>query len=369
MNEYEKNQILKKTNEKLNICDDLSIEKNKNLIFIYCPPKVGSTTIVSSIRLSAFNKCTVLHIHSEQMLKILCNVDNVTINEIIIYNSSLGKNVFVIDIYRTPIEQKISQFFEKLSTYHFNNSPLSINNYDVDRIIKRFNNLFPFISNDEDYYRSMYNIPQLSEFDFERKYILQIINNISYIKLRLKDSNQWGSIISNLLGTEIKIVSDYETDNKPIKEMFQKFKERYRIPNNLLQEIECNKGLLYYFSENEREEYLNNWRNKKTQDWKSYTHEEYVLYNNISSENQYMSEIQRNHYMDTGCTCLACDTKRKQIMNRINNGEKVTDKIIHNNAKREFIANRIKSHPIRIVKRVPVVNKIKEKMQNTFKFK
>jgi len=110
-------ELLKETNKKLNICDDLSVDKNKNIIFVYCPPKVGSTTLVSSIRMSAFNKFTVLHIHDELMLKVLCNIDNVKVIDIIKYNRDLGKNVYVFDIYRSPIEQKISQYFEKLSTF------------------------------------------------------------------------------------------------------------------------------------------------------------------------------------------------------------------------------------------------------------
>ena len=121
-------ELLQETNKKLNIYDDLSIDKNKNIIFVYCPPKVGSTTLITSIRISAFNKFTVLHIHNELMLKVLCNIDNIKIIDIIEYNKNLGKNVYVFDIYRSPIEQKISQYFEKLSIYHFNNSPQSINN-------------------------------------------------------------------------------------------------------------------------------------------------------------------------------------------------------------------------------------------------
>ena len=105
-------EMLKEANQKLNICDDLSVEKNKNLVIVYCPPKVGSTTVVSSIRMSAYNKFTVLHIHDELMLSVLCRIENVTVKEIILYNQSIGKNVYVIDIYRSPIEQKISKYFE-----------------------------------------------------------------------------------------------------------------------------------------------------------------------------------------------------------------------------------------------------------------
>ena len=95
--------LLKESNKKLYL-DDLNI---KNIIFVYCPPKVGSTTLVSSIRLSATNKFKVLHIHDEIMLEVLTGITNVTVNQIIEYNKYIGRNVWVFDIYRSPIERKI----------------------------------------------------------------------------------------------------------------------------------------------------------------------------------------------------------------------------------------------------------------------
>ena len=71
---------LKYANECLGICDDLNIEKNRNIVFIYSPPKVGSTTLVSSIRLSAAHKFSVHHIHNEIMLKVLYNITNIAPN-------------------------------------------------------------------------------------------------------------------------------------------------------------------------------------------------------------------------------------------------------------------------------------------------
>ena len=79
MNHIE-NNMLKEVNKKLRLSDDLTIEKNRNLIFIYCPPKVGSTTLVTSLRLSCANRITILHIHCEEMLSVLCDIKNITIN-------------------------------------------------------------------------------------------------------------------------------------------------------------------------------------------------------------------------------------------------------------------------------------------------
>ena len=77
------NEKMKDINARLGIQDDLNIEKNRKLIFVYCPPKVGSTTLVSSLRLSASDKLTILHLHKEIMLKVLYNITDVTVNEII----------------------------------------------------------------------------------------------------------------------------------------------------------------------------------------------------------------------------------------------------------------------------------------------
>jgi hypothetical protein len=352
-------------NNKLNICDDLSVEKNRNLIFIYCPPKVGSTTIVSSIRISAYDKFTVLHIHDELMLKVLCNIENIKVIDIIKYNSSIGKNVYVIDIYRSPIEQKISQYFEKLSTFHFNNSPLLINNYNVDKIIKRFNSLFPHLSN-EDHYQDAYKIPIPKNFDYHNKYILQNIDGIKYIKLRLKDSNDWHRILSNILNVKIIIINDYETNNKPIKDMFKKFNEQYNIPDNLLKMIyECPK-LKYYYSPEERNEYLNKWESKKTWSYQPFSYDEFEFYERISNENKYMVEVQRTHYLDEGCSCKACQMKRNKIIAKIQRGEKVNEKIIHNESKIEYLNEQAKNMKVYTIKKTSNQSANQNKLKSTF---
>ena len=73
------------------------------------------------------------------MIKMLYGISEVTINDIILYNEKIGKNVYVIDVFRTPIERKMSVFFEEIANFHFNNSEEDVNNYDVNKVIKRFN--------------------------------------------------------------------------------------------------------------------------------------------------------------------------------------------------------------------------------------
>ena len=141
INSPEKIKILNTLNEVLNIHKS----QKKNLIFIYSAPKVGSTSIVSSLRIFCSDDFDIIHIHDEEMLRVLAHVDGITINEVILYNKFLGKNIYVIDVYRSPIERKISSFFEKIGAYHFNDNDQNVNKYNVNKIINRFNNIFPYI--------------------------------------------------------------------------------------------------------------------------------------------------------------------------------------------------------------------------------
>ena len=300
----------------------------KNLIFIYTPIKVGSTTLVTSIRISTINKFAVLHMHDEECLEVLTGIKNIKIKDIIIYNSMLGKNVYVIDVYRSPIERKISTFFE-LIEMHFNNNTDEIMNYSLNRITKRFNNIFLHLAN-EDYFMEKFEIPLPESFDFEKKYLLIKENNIQYIKLRLCDSNNWGKILSTILNSEIFIINDYETSNKQINLLYENFKNNYKIPSNLLEEIKKDSFLNYYFSLEEKEKYLNNWSSKQIEEEKVYTKEEYKLYFSITLENRIRYNIQLNHYLDLGCKCNICNNKRKVLIEKAKKGEIIKERVCHN---------------------------------------
>ena len=165
--EPEKLKFLIKANELLNI----NKTNNSKLIFVYSAPKVGSTSIVSSLRIFGSDKVDVIHIHDEEMLKVLAHIQNVTVNELILFNKYLGKDVYVINVYRSPIERKISTFFEKIGSYHFNNEDAKINNYNVVKIIHRFNNIFPYLGLG-DHFIDNYNVNYPDKFDYLNKYLL-----------------------------------------------------------------------------------------------------------------------------------------------------------------------------------------------------
>ena len=331
----EKMRILIEINTKLNI----NKFPNNKLVFVYSAPKVGSTSIVSSLRIFGTDKISVIHIHDEEMLRILGKVTGVTINEIILYNKHLGRDIYVIDVYRSPVERKISSYFEKIGTHHFNNKDEIVNNYNINKVINRFNNILLYIANG-DHFMDKYDITIPATFDHSNKYLLVQENGIKYIKLRLKDSALWGNILTKIFGTNIKAIKDYESSNKPIKDLYSRFKREYKIPKNFLDELTKCKYFNYYYSEQERQEYINEWTIKSTKEFIPYTPDQYTVYEQITIENTHIDYIQLNHYMDEGCLCKACSIKRCEMANKLNIGMSVTDRIVHSQAKNELLVKR-----------------------------
>jgi len=327
----------------LNSINKLFQNDINNYIFIYTPPKVGSTTLVSSLRISLGKSYNIIHLHDEVMLSVLTGINNITINEITFYLSSIGKNVYVIDVYRTPIERKMSEFFEKISPYHFNNSEENINKYNIKRISNRFNKLFPHIENG-DHYFDKYNINEfIIPFDFEKKYTLQTINNINYIKLRLCDSQMWNNILSLIFQTEIVLISDYKTEAKIIGEIYNNFKNEYILPINYFEHIKQCKYLNFYYSKQERKDYLQIWSSKISEVCVPYTPEEYTFYVNLYMENQHINDIHIEHYIDNGCFCKYCSLKRREIFFKAKNGETQFEKITHSEVINEVYQNKNKN--------------------------
>lgn len=348
MNSESKEDAILKAFNKLfsNKCD--------NYIFIYTPPKVGSTTLVTSLRISLGKTYNIIHIHDDVMLNVLTGI-NVSINELIQYIASQGKNVFVFDVYRTPIERKMSEFFEKISPYHFNNSEANISKYSLKRISDRFNKLFPHLANKEHYF-DQYQINDPVPFHFQKKYTIQVVNRIKYVKLRLLDAASWGNILSEILQIKIVLINDYQTSDKEIGDLYKRFKELYRLPENFYHDIETNKYLNFYYSEEERNKYLNEWKHKLTDSVVPYTASEYKFYINLCLENQVYNDICFDHYIDNGCFCKECSLKRKDIYFKALNGEKITEKIIHS----EIVVEKIKESNRKIINIANAINKVKQ---------
>ena len=258
----EKLSNLKKINNKIGL-DNQSITK---IIFVYCPPKVGSTSLVSSLRISGASKYKVLHIHDEKMLEVLTGIKGATIQDIIDFNVFLGREIVVIDIYREPLERKMSEFFGKLASYHFNTSIQNVERYSLERLSARFNSLFPHLANGDHYLEKYHDIVICppSDFDHKQKYLIHNKDRLTYVKLRLRDSNEWSHILKNAINLDVTIIKDYVRETLPLGRLYKKFKQSYLLPVNFIPVIQSDRFFNFYLSPGEQIEYLNSLREKTT---------------------------------------------------------------------------------------------------------
>ena len=100
--------------------------------FVYTSPKVGSTALVSSFRIFASKKINIFHFHGNHLLPQEYKLAGVTINDLICYcDSVLKKRVYVIDVYRSPIEKKCPRF-------------LTDSRCIILMLLKRWSKIFPW---------------------------------------------------------------------------------------------------------------------------------------------------------------------------------------------------------------------------------
>ena len=130
-------------------------------------------------------------------------------------------------------------------------------------------------------YFDKYEITEPIHFDFNKKHSIQNIDDIKYIKLRLCDSQFWSSILSNIFQFDIVIINDHKTENKIIGNLYNRFKNEYKLPINLFELVKNDKYFNFYYNEIERNEYLNNWNNKLCEEVIPYTHSEFIFYINL----------------------------------------------------------------------------------------
>ena len=298
-------------------------ELHRDIVILYSPPKVGSTTIVSSIRLSASDKFIVFHTHKKKILettvsgeKIELNIDDLKSNvKYYIEKKIMVRNIYIIDIFRTDVERKMSEYFQYLCNFHFNNLDINMSDYPVEKLIKRFNDIY-LHDNGGDYYNNHYGIDKISKFDFEKKYHVYKQDNITYLKLRLEDSEHWGKILSEILDTPIKMINDYSTNDKKISLLYRKFKEMYKLPFNYFKDLIHSQELKIYLTMDEQKKYLDSWKIKTTNPYNGFTNEQYLFYTMITLENKYYKDMSNEHYFDDGCLCNCCIRKRK-IVNKL----------------------------------------------------
>lgn len=228
-------------------------------VFIFCGGKCGGTTLATTFEKNDFS---VTHLHSLKTKGIFFSNINCN-NTIEVLEKSCEKyeNVFIIDVYRTPIERKISSFFQNISNY----LP-DYNNLSIQEIIDYFNNnLLCALENYHpiDQILNHYNIPLFNNFDFEKKYNMFKQDNKIFIKLLFKDIDEWSNILSTIFNKNIVIHNNNMTRNKPIYKLYKQFNENYNVPKSYINDyLISDKTFNIYNTKIQQDNYINMWVKK-----------------------------------------------------------------------------------------------------------
>jgi hypothetical protein len=226
-------------------------------IFVYCGCKCGSMTLHKTFNENNYKS---FHIHNNQYYK---HVYNTSFDMFDLINASAKKyeTIYLIDVYRTPIERKISRFFHNILDFlpHYTTMTLQelMDYFDKTFLysIEEFHPINEVLSH--------YDMPLFTTFDFDKRYNLVKNNNKIFIKLLFKDIGEWTTILSDLFQKPITIYSDNLTENKPVKFLYKDFLKDYKVPNAYLEHMKVNDTeFKIYNTKKEQKAYLKNWKKK-----------------------------------------------------------------------------------------------------------
>lgn len=224
--------------------------------YIYCGGKSGSTTLTKTFIKHGYK---AIQIHSEdyynKFIKKRYKLPMYTLIDI----SKQNKRIAFIDVYRLPIERKISSFFQNIHT---------IPNYkqkSIQELIHIFNSNHLYqIENYHSINEIMdhYHIPHFDSFDFKNRFNMKYSNHMIFIKLHFNDIHNWNHILSKITNKSILILPENISNQKDYNIIYKQFKEQYTLPTNYLSILENDKEFKIYNTPLEQQQYLSKWSKK-----------------------------------------------------------------------------------------------------------
>ena len=232
-------------------------------VLVYCGGKCGSRTLFNTLNLNEY-KCIQIH-NNNYFVNVLkksvffCKKISEFNNSFDLIDYSCKNNIiYIIDSYRTPIERKISSFFQNISLHLPNYKELTI-----IQIINKFNEKYINIlenSNPINEVLSHYDIPLWTSFDFDKSYNIITKDNKIFIKILFRDIKNWDKILSEIFEKKITVYPDNLTENKDINNIYNDFKDKYTVPKTYIENVLKNDTeFKIYNTEKEQEEYIKYW--------------------------------------------------------------------------------------------------------------
>jgi len=245
-------------------------KRNYNLnysVYVYCCGKSGSSTLKKTFAENGYNS---LHCHNSETYNDIMSSTKLNPNVFDIIEQSMinNKHVTIIDSYRNPIERKISSFFENYRGHNVTarrDEVTGVQTYEYDDIIKQLDEQCYYLEQYDSINEVLdyFNLPRFTSFDFVKKYNIVQYKNVTIIKLRFEDINEWGNILSEIFGKPITIFNENMSDNKKYAYIYNIVKNNYTISLDMLEYIEHYYPEFRIYNDPEsQEKYINYWTSR-----------------------------------------------------------------------------------------------------------
>ena len=197
----------------------MNLEPPYNVI-IYSGGKCGGSSLLESFK----EKFNPMFIHTnEQFLN--CRRLGIypfkqTNNKEPIFNF-LSDDVIIIDSYRNPIDRKLSSYFQNLE---HNRKEFKVpKNLSIEEEVDFFQmNIFSHLENYEGITEPM-KYYGLDKLEYQGKYWIGKKDKKLFIRLKFELIKDWGEILSDILGVEIKIKSSNLSIDKEYYNYYKNF--------------------------------------------------------------------------------------------------------------------------------------------------
>lgn len=230
--------------------------------FVICGGKCGSSTLYQTLKM---NGLKTLHAHSDdEFRQRFSRRVSFSLYDVLRYNyiKYPSRTLYIIDSYRTPIERRISSFFQNIDAH------TRIKNPSVETCLEIFDTQ-DFLYRLETYHSindvlSHFGLPLFSEFDFHKKWVEQVaFDRVRFLKIRFNDISHWESILSEIFQRSIVLKNENISSDKQYSMLYTSFKAKYRVPQSFLSSISTQDSEWDVFvSPEEKQKYLSDWQNK-----------------------------------------------------------------------------------------------------------
>lgn len=228
--------------------------RNYDNILIYTMGRVGSMTLIRSIKRAIYNhkiqECQVHHIHK---------LENYTPNN---NHEKPKKKTLIITAVRNFQTQLISHFMLRLASsksifYFIDKHKLNYQKLEarIPELSEHFTKKVPIFLEEKgnnwyDRFKDEFNIDVYSrEFDFQKKYMVFETPETDLTLIRFEEIKQWDTILSDIFEQNIVIYEHKLTKDKPYASLSRKFKEEYRYPKELTDIINQSKVTKHFYQE------------------------------------------------------------------------------------------------------------------------